>query len=757
MDGGKQNEHERQARVKQGKALFILGVVLVFGSCASKQRVAVKPPTSTVPPPQELPIQTLRPAAQAAEAQSQDPVSVLIAQVEVEYNQGMQEYRSGKLQEAKQKFDRALSMLLESKFDVQNSSRLDEEFEKLVENTYGLEVATLENGDTLSQHEYEPAPIESFAGLTFPVDPRVRARVQRELQSVRSDLPLVSNDYVAGFLTYFQNRGQGFMERVLQRSGTYQPMISAILRKEGLPQDLIYLAAAESAFNPFAVSRAGARGIWQFMASRGQEYGLQINRWVDEREDPVKSTAAAAHHLKDLYQEFGDWYLAMAAYNCGPLNVQRAIEQTGYANFWKLRELQALPTETQNYVPIIIATALIAKDPRAYGFDVQSDPPLKVDHVVVTVPTDLRLVAELIDRPVKELVNLNPGLLSWTTPMNEAKYVLNLPAGTEQLYQKRIAEVPSAKRIWWRAYKVKEGETLAAIAHKYRIGQTTLAMANHLESGDDPEAGTHLILPLPPGRESLSREGHEYRYRIRRGDTLGAIAARFHVEVSRLRSWNRLRGSEIVTGRTLKLYGKEPVRWAREGGSRGEWHGDVHEYRVRRGDTLGVIARHFNVTVADLRRWNHLRGSQIAAGKILRVYGKRRAGEIDTAARSGQERASASEYRVQPGDSLSAIADRFHVTVAGLQSWNHLGGSTIVAGTTLKLNGRSRTGKLAAKLDDAKKSPSAYHYRIRHGDTLAVIADHFDVTVSQIRRWNHLDGAVIFPGQTLTLYGVSDE
>ncbi len=741
--------------MRQGKALFILGVVLVFGSCASKQRVAVKPPTSAVPPAQESQLQTLQSASGASEAQIQGPIASLISQVDAEYNQGMQAYRSGNLEEAKQKFDRALSMLLESNFDIQSSPRLQAEFDKLVENTYGLEVATLQNGDTLSQHEYEPAPIESFAGLTFPVDPKVRERVERELQSVRSDLPLVSNDYVAGFLTYFQNRGQGFMEKILQREGIYQPMISAILRKQGLPQDLIYLAAAESAFNPFAVSRAGARGIWQFMASRARGYGLQINRWVDEREDPEKSTEAAAHHLKDLYKEFGDWYLAMAAYNCGPLNVQRAIERTGYANFWKLRELNALPAETENYVPIIIATALIAKDPRAYGFDVQPDPPLRVDRVVVTAPTDLRLVAELIGQPVKELVNLNPGLMSWSTPLNEPKYVLNLPAGTEQLYEKRIAEIPPAKRMWWRAYEVKEGETLQAIAHKYRIQPAALARANHLEPGDDPEVGADLILPLPPGREPLYREGRSVRYRIRRGDTLGGIAARFHVGVSQLRRWNHLRGSTIVAGRTLRLYGREAASWSRERGRRGKWHGGVYEYRVRRGDTLGVIASHFHVTVADLRRWNHLRGSEIVVGRTLRVYGTGGSSEESLAGRSGRESARASEYRVQPGDSLFSIAKRFHVTVADIQRWNHLSGSTIVVGSILKLRGETRTAQLDGRHNVGRKSASAYHYRIRHGDTLAEIAGHFDVTVSQIQRWNHLDGALIVPGQTLTLYGVS--
>ncbi|MCL5005498.1 MAG: LysM peptidoglycan-binding domain-containing protein [Acidobacteria bacterium] len=616
----------------------------------------------------------------------------MIARVEAAYNQGMKEYRSGNLQAAKQHFDRALSLLLESKMDIQDNNRLDAEFEKVVENTYGLEVDTMENGDTLSQNEYEPAPIDSFSGLTFPVDPKVRARIQRELLSVRSDLPLVSNDYVAGFITYFQNHEQGFIERVLQRVGIYQPMISAVLRQNGLPQDLIYLAAAESAFNPLAVSRAGARGMWQFMASRAREYGLQINRWVDEREDPLESTEAAAHHLKDLYHEFGDWYLAMAAYNCGPLNVQKAVEDTGYANFWKLRELHALPTETENYVPIIIATALIAKDPRAYGFDVRPDPPLREDHVVVTAPTDLRLVAELIDRPVKELVSLNPSLLSWATPMNEAKYVLNLPVGTKQEFEKRIAEVPPSERIWWRAYRVKGGETLMAIARKYRIRETTLASVNHLESGDDPEAGTYLILPLPPGREALYREGHFYSYRIRRGDTLGAIAARFHVDLSQLRRWNHLRGSQIIAGRILRLYGgKERTAWADGGGSRAKWNGHVYEYRVRQGDTLGLIATHFHVTVADLRLWNHLRSS------------------------------------------------------------------TILVGQTLRLNSPSRTRRVAYKSERRTESASAYHYRIQRGDTLGLIADRFNVTVAQIRRWNHLDGSIIIPGETLTLYRVSED
>ena len=671
--------------------LLILAVVIAFGSCGSGNRkVAVSPPTQEVPPPQPVSVQPPAPSAQVAAPEVTDPVAALVSKVEGIYDEAMTQYHAGNLQQAKQDFDNALSLLLESGMDVQNNTRLKAEFEKLVENTYGLEASTSANGDTLSQHDYAPPPIESFAGLTFPVDPRVRQRAEQELASVRSDMPLVTNDYVASFLTYFQNGGQGYIKTILARVGMYGPMISSVLRKYGLPQDLIYMAAAESGFNPFAVSKEGATGIWQFMSSRAREYGLKLNQYEDQREDPLKSTDAAARHLKDLYKEFGDWYLAMAAYDAGPGSVQKAIERTGYANFWKLRELYALPMETQNYVPIFIATALIAKDPRAYGFDVQPDPPLDPDQVTVTVPTDLRLVADLIDRPIKDLERLNPSLLTWATPLDQGSYVLSLPHGTKDLYERRIAEVPPSNRVAWRAVKVEQGETLTAIARKYRVTRVALAEANHLDPGDDPEVGAHLILPLPPGRDPIYRRGRFYRYHIRRGDTLGAIARRFHVSVASLRRWNHLRGTEIVAGRTLQVFGHIAAAPERRSEYRAEINDGIRIYRIQRGDTIGGIARHFHISVEDLRRWNHLKGSSIVAGRTLRISGG------ESARRMASNRSAESNHR------------------------------------------------------------SVYHYRIRRGDTLGVIADHFKVTVSQIREWNHLVGSVIVPGQILALYGVAD-
>lgn len=733
--------------------------MVIFGSCSSgNKKVAVSPPTSKVPPPQSLPMQSLSSSTKVAEAISPGPVNALISKVDAIYNDGMKEYHAGNLEQAKQDFDKALSMLLESRMNIQSNSQLSAEFDKLVENTYGLEVATAANGDTLSQNDYESSPIESFAGLTFPVNPKVRQQAEQELGSVRSDLPLVTNDYVASFLTYFQTRGQGFIKTVLSRAGIYRPMISKVLHKYGLPQDLIYLAAAESAFNPHAVSSAGATGIWQFMQSRAEQYGLKINQYQDQREDPLDSTVAAARHLRDLYKEFGDWYLAMAAYNAGPLSVKWAIEKTGYANFWKLRQLHALPVQTQNYVPIIIATALIAKDPGAYGFDVKPDPPLKEQQVVVTSPTDLRLVAQLIGRPVKELEELNPSLFTWATPLNEHKYTLNLPLGTEKLYEKRIAAVPPSKRVYWRALKVEQAESLSAIARKYRITVASLAEANHLSPSDDPEVGHYLILPLPPGRESLYRGyGRLFRYRIRRGDTLGAIADRFHVSVARLRQWNHLRGTRIIAGRTLRLFARGGWRYRRSSGNyRARRVNGVLEYRIRRGDTLGAIASHFHVSIADLRRWNNLRGSTIVAGHTLRLRGARRTRTVASNHHLETGHGSFHYYRVRRGDTLSVIASRFHVSIRELRRWNHLRGSTIVVGQTLKLSRSGRTRTVASNRPSGRSHATVLHYKIHRGDTLTVIADRFNVTVSQIREWNHLTGSLITPGEILSLYSAAD-
>lgn len=543
-------------------ACLLCALVLMNGCATTDQHLTAAKAPAPPPPlaPQVQSPQTSQSAVQTTRPAILDPVDQLVQQADWFYARGMADYQAGNLEKSKREFDQALDTLLESGHDIQGDERLTAEFDKLEENVYTLEAASLERGDSLSVQSFEPAPLDSFSGLTFPVDPRTQQRAREELQSVHSDLPLVSNDYVDGVMSYLESRGRGYMDNVLRGVGKYGQIIGEALRKQGLPQDLIYLAAGESAFNPLAVSNKQCVGIWQFSAGTGALYGLKRDRWVDERRDPVKSTEAAAHHLKDLYQTFGDWYLVMAAYDSGAGNVQRAIERTGYADYWELRSRHALLAETENYVPIFLATALIAKDPKAYGFDTPPDPPMAMDTVVVSVPTDLRLIADLIDSPVDDLVKLNPSLLRWTTPANDSAFVLNLPAGTRDQYEQAIASIPPEKRIWWRAHKVQVGETLASVAAQFHITTASLAQANQLTAGASLDPGTHLVVPLATGRDaSLARvrETVPYQlvhYRVREGDTLDLIADRYDVTGYQIRRWNGLLSSKLVVGRTLRLY-----------------------------------------------------------------------------------------------------------------------------------------------------------------------------------------------------------
>src|SRR5215470_11764985 len=347
-----------------------------------------------------------------ASSPSADPVADLIAKVEKEYSAGQDNYKAGHLDAARQSFDRAFDLLLGSKIEINSDPRLESEFDRIVEGINSFDMQALQQGDGFTEQKSEPAPIDEANEAAVPVDANVKAKAEAEIKSTRSDLPLMMTDQVAGYITYFSGRGRDTLQNALVRSGRYEDMIRRILKEEGVPQDLIYLAQAESGFHPLALSRVGARGIWQFMASRARGYGLQRDWWVDDRQEPEKATRAAARHLKDLYQQFGDWYLAMAAYNSGPGTVQSAVKRTGYADFWELYRRNVLPKETRNYVPIILAVTIMAKNPGQYGLeDVEREKPIAFDTVRITYPIDLRLVSECVDASVADLQDLNPSLL----------------------------------------------------------------------------------------------------------------------------------------------------------------------------------------------------------------------------------------------------------------------------------------------------------------------------------------------------------
>ena len=296
--------------------------------------------------------------------------------------------------------------------------------------------------------------------------------------------------------------------------------------------------------------------MWQFIPSAATLYGLNRTWWVDERQDPEKATRAAGHYLKDLYNQFGDWYLAMAAYNSGAGTVQHAVERTGYADFWELYKRGVLPQETRNYVPIILAVTIMAKNPEQYGLEhVAPDPAPPVDQVTIDYPVDLRLVAECVDTSVDYLQELNPSLLRMTTPKDQT-FTLNLPAASREKYEAAIALVPPDMRTYWRYHKVEYGDTLPSIARKYHTTAASIAEANNL-TDDEVRAGTKLIIPIAPGHHDAQTVAYSHRathYKVRKGDTVESVADDFEVPVEKLRKWNHLRGTALTPGRTLIIY-----------------------------------------------------------------------------------------------------------------------------------------------------------------------------------------------------------
>ncbi len=513
-------------RIKQFSLLIAGSTAMLLAGlgCQSAKKPAIRmQPAHQAPPPaiqqsaKPAPTNSPRPATpapaptKAAAPQSEtkpDPVAELIKKVEEEYQSGLKLYNAGQKQDAKQHFDRAFNLLVGSPSDIRSDKRFEPEFNRVLDSVNKLELAELQQSDNAAEQKSEPAPIDEANEVTnYPVDPNLKAKATAEMQATHSDLPLMMTDQVAGYINYFSTRGRGTLEHALARSGRYREMIERILKEEGVPQDLIYLAQAESGFHPYAVSRAGARGIWQFMDSRARAYDLHHDVWMDERQDPEKSTRAAARHLKDLYNQFGDWYLAMAAYNSGPGTVQSAVKRTGYADFWELYRRNVLPKETRNYVPIIVAVTIMAKNPEQYSLDdVNPDPEMLYDTAKITYPVDLRLVAECVDVPLAQLQDLNPSLLRLTTP--KGRFELHLPIGTVEKYQAAIASIPPDMRIWWRYHKVMSGDTLMSVARNYHTTVKAIAEANQLEANAEIESGARLVIPIAPGKHTGAKERH---------------------------------------------------------------------------------------------------------------------------------------------------------------------------------------------------------------------------------------------------------
>ncbi|HTW47464.1 MAG TPA: LysM peptidoglycan-binding domain-containing protein [Acidobacteriaceae bacterium] len=550
-----------------------LAALVVLTGCPSDQSASASPPVQATAPtlpakpaaPSAPPAASPAPPAQAEPAQAPQsaPASQASAQrdrelidsVEKAYQAGMNDYQQGHYASARANFDYAVDLMLRCACDIRSDQAISDEFDRIVDAVNTLELDALSQGHGLGP-QAEPSPVDVAGNITAPANPNVTAKATLELKTTTSDLPLVMNEYVAAYIDFFTNSQKGHATIVdsLERMGRYKDMIQSVLRQEGVPQDLIYQAVAESGFRPQAVNpRSGAGGMWQFMP--WGVYGLQRTAWFDQRFDPVESTRAYAREIKKDYDQLGDWYLAMAAYDWGAGNIQRAVERTGYADFWQLYKRNNLPQETKNYVPIILAVTIMAKNPKQYGLgDITPDPPLVTDTVTTDYAVDLRLVSDIVGVPVQEIASLNPSLLRMSTPPDDT-FDLHLPAGTKDVYTRDIAEIPVDKRRYWRFHTVDDGDTLESVAHTWHVSESELAFVNQLTTTSSLDGVDSLVIPLAPASAPSALRSAVYR--PRRGDTLVTIADRFGVTVQQLRRWNHIRGESVEPG--SRLYVGEPA------------------------------------------------------------------------------------------------------------------------------------------------------------------------------------------------------
>jgi membrane-bound lytic murein transglycosylase D len=530
------------------------------GLAATKTAPGTLPPSATAPAiaksaPASSPASGAQAAAAAsAQAQAASPkVEQTIRQAETSYNSGVANYRANRLDAARMDFDFAVDTMLSSGLDLKGDSPQADEFDRLLNAINSLEMAALKQGNGLSP-KLEEAPLDAASDTTFAPNPELVARLKTEL-NVTSDLPLVINDQVAGYIGIFSNSSsfRAHMVASLQRAGKYKAMIQKVLAQEGVPQDLIYLAVAESGFQPQALNaRSGAGGMWQFMPTGA--YGLARNGFFDERFDPEKSSRAYARYIKALYNQFGDWYLAMAAYDWGPGNIQRAVQRTGYADFWELYRRNAMPAETRAYVPQILAAVIMAKNPDKYGLtNLVPASPVLYDTINVSYAIDLRLVADVTNTTVAEVVALNPSLLRLSTP-RDMSFDLHVPPGTKSLYTDRLKDIPEERRSSWRFHVVKTGETLDGIATALHAHASDIADTNGITQQDPMSVGDELVVPV----QSVSVAARPQRYTVRRGDTLVTVADRFNISVEELRHWNAISNSGLRPGKSI--YVAEPVR-----------------------------------------------------------------------------------------------------------------------------------------------------------------------------------------------------
>jgi len=564
--------------------VVVVAVLPFVAACGSSVRTATSKPATgpAAPAAKANPVPVIQPTPIRVE----DPVLTLIAESEQHFEAGQRELELGHVGGAKLEFDRSVNVLLESPYGGRTEPRIREHFDRLVDRISAYEVKALAEGDGFTEKKYEPASIDELLAMSATLAPptaETTDTVSSDLQGGDHDIPIPLNQRVLAFIELFQGRLHDFLEEGMRRGTRYLPMIQNVFRAEGLPLDLAYVPLVESAFKPNALSRAQAKGVWQFMRGTGVENGLRQDWYIDERSDPEKATVAAAKYLNTLAKLFdGDWHLALASYNGGPGRLQRAMKTSHLTDFWRLADKpRLLPRETRDYVPMILAAVVIARNPAQYGFDFEPEPPHAYETVTLPRPVDLRRVAEWTGTTIDEVQALNPELRRWTTPVNDDAYPLKVPVGTGEVVKTRLDEAPANDLASLRFYTVKKGETLVTIARKLGVKRSDLAEANYLKLTSPVNAGQQLMVPheatvlmaaqadrpvpvadsralaadaVVPAVASTTSDRIRVYYQVKEGDTLASIAKAFKTTVVSLQTWNRIPTSQIRAGQRITIY-----------------------------------------------------------------------------------------------------------------------------------------------------------------------------------------------------------
>jgi len=641
-----------------------------------------------------------------------------------------------------------------------------------------------------------------------PLDSATAAALRREAMADSTstfDLPVEINDLVLMNLRVFKDQIPQHFARWLERKGRWEGYITQQLQAHGMPKDLLYLAMVESGFNPHATSPAAAAGIWQFIPGTGRKFGLRIDRFVDERRDPWKSTQAAIVYLSSLYQEFGDWRLAMAAYNCGENCVERAIRRSGVNDYWRI----GLPRETRNYVPRIFAAAILAKNPKAHGFEIQPWAPVLADTFTVQGGYTFSQIGQALGIQEDSLGLLNPALVRGTTPPVHDNWLLNLPQGTRSRFADAYGslepsfQAPQPQRY---VHRVRRKETLAGIAARYGVSVADIKRWNKIRGrkvrggrtlviwGDCP-AGSGVALAEPPlakRGEGIPEPSHQLSHKIRRGESLASIARVYDVSTEDLKDWNGLSGARLRPGH--RIWVSAPTVAERDAIAELKLPKDTaseqvaseqvaatevpdaapaappaapdqpFRHRVQWGENLDKIGRRYGVTAEQIRKWNGLTSDRVVPGKRLWIG----ADDPDAPAPGPVASANASPTRtadrgpehvhvVRQGETLGAIAEQYAVAASRLRSLNHLRSNRIDVGQKLVVPANANaqavvaettTPRFSTRFTTAAKLRTA-SYIVRLGDSLYSIAIARATTVDTLMELNGLTRSKLKPGQVI--------